>query len=216
MLALSNRFFSQIHRCYVIWSSRKRVILPLIAAAVLTNIFGVAGAIMLTISVSDPSMSLNRLYFIGNNVNFAHSVASLVVNFTLTLLTAGRIWWIHRQVRALGVSASDTLVQSVSKIILESGSPLSNHEHNRFDHDEYDTPWCVAVRLFPIGGLERWNCSNVDYGPRETWQECRNPAGPGVGHSLYQSTSTPGRHLFQISDSSVFSRKYQRGAGGHW
>ncbi|ESK83551.1 hypothetical protein Moror_12098 [Moniliophthora roreri MCA 2997] len=87
----------------------------------LVSVAGVAAATMLTISVNDSSGTLYYLYFVGNNVNFAHAVASIVVNSTLTLLTAGRIWWVHRQVRALGVSASDTFVQSVSRIILESG-----------------------------------------------------------------------------------------------
>ncbi|EEB91407.1 hypothetical protein MPER_10234, partial [Moniliophthora perniciosa FA553] len=58
----------------------------------------------------------------GSLLNFVFEVLSVILNSTLTLLTAGRILWIHRQVRAQGIHTSDAFVQSVSRIILESGA----------------------------------------------------------------------------------------------
>ncbi|ESK87664.1 hypothetical protein Moror_1886 [Moniliophthora roreri MCA 2997] len=109
-----------IHRCYLIWSSRKRVALPLVVASVLTNIIGVVSAVLITVEVDSESLN-PALYTSGRITNFVYSVTSLVVNFVLTLLTAGRIWWINRQVRAHGVHASDKLMHSVFRIIFESG-----------------------------------------------------------------------------------------------
>ncbi|ESK83339.1 hypothetical protein Moror_8779 [Moniliophthora roreri MCA 2997] len=37
------------------------------------------------------------------------------------MLTAGRIWWIHRQARAHGIHTSDAVIDSVSRIVFESG-----------------------------------------------------------------------------------------------
>ncbi|KAI3618181.1 hypothetical protein WG66_005602 [Moniliophthora roreri] len=111
-----------IHRCYLIWSSSKRVALPLIVASVVTNVLGLAGSIMLIIGVRDMAKESNLIIFVnGGNVTFAYNICSAVVNSALTLLTAGRIWWIHREVRAHGIHTTDTLVQSITRIILESG-----------------------------------------------------------------------------------------------
>ncbi|KAK7045763.1 hypothetical protein VNI00_007164 [Paramarasmius palmivorus] len=104
---------------------------------------GLAGAIIVTIGLSNTyDESKYNIYFDGDLINFVYNVVSAANNFTITLLTgeldlnvctlkktytlymiAGRIWWIHRQVRIQtpAVLTSDKLVQSVSRIIIESG-----------------------------------------------------------------------------------------------
>ncbi|EEB91384.1 hypothetical protein MPER_10261, partial [Moniliophthora perniciosa FA553] len=62
------------------------------------------------------------LYVVGNNLAAAYDIGSVIVNSALTLLTAGRIWWMHRQVRAHGAHTSDAFVSTVFRIILESGA----------------------------------------------------------------------------------------------
>ncbi|ESK83874.1 hypothetical protein Moror_11089 [Moniliophthora roreri MCA 2997] len=61
------------------------------------------------------------LHHIGNALVVGSDISSAVINSLITLLTAGRMWWIHRQVRTQAVYASDTLVGTISRIILESG-----------------------------------------------------------------------------------------------
>ncbi|KAK7039040.1 hypothetical protein VNI00_010432 [Paramarasmius palmivorus] len=74
----------------------------------------------------------------GGSVDLGYNIGTIIFNSILTLLTgmsfsfyrsllmlmayvAGRIWWIHRQVRAHGSQTSDRFVQTVYRIILESG-----------------------------------------------------------------------------------------------
>ncbi|ESK92601.1 hypothetical protein Moror_4400 [Moniliophthora roreri MCA 2997] len=109
-----------IHRCYLIWSSSKRVGLPLVVASVLTNIIGVVDAVLILVDINSESSNLDSDN-VGKAVGVVYGTTSVIVNSVLTLLTAGRIWWIHRQVRAHGVHTSDKLMHSVSRIILESG-----------------------------------------------------------------------------------------------
>uniref|UniRef100_A0A0W0G6G9 Uncharacterized protein n=1 Tax=Moniliophthora roreri TaxID=221103 RepID=A0A0W0G6G9_MONRR len=111
-----------INRCYVIWSSKKRVAIPLITASVITNAIGLAGVITIAIASRDTFVESNQvLYLAGSNIAFAFSIISAFVNSVITLLTAGRIWWIYRKARNHGVNANDNLVQAVSRIIFESG-----------------------------------------------------------------------------------------------
>ncbi|ESK83550.1 hypothetical protein Moror_12105 [Moniliophthora roreri MCA 2997] len=115
-----------IHRCYLVWGFKKRVVVPLIVASVLTNATGLVGTIITTIGENDTSTidSDVVLYDVGSDIIWAYEIAlSPAMNSILTLLTAGRIWWIHRQVRAHNIhTTSGKLLYSVSRIILESGS----------------------------------------------------------------------------------------------
>ncbi|ESK84254.1 hypothetical protein Moror_3793 [Moniliophthora roreri MCA 2997] len=111
-----------IHRCYLIWDSKKRVAIPLIIASILSNGLGIVCAITVTIGSRNLANQSNyKIFLVGDITSGAYNISSAVVNGVLTLLTAGRIWWIHRGVRAHGIHASDTFIQSVSRIILESG-----------------------------------------------------------------------------------------------
>ncbi|ESK84696.1 hypothetical protein Moror_640 [Moniliophthora roreri MCA 2997] len=111
-----------IHRCYLIWGSKKRVAVPFIVASVLINASGLAGSILVTMGVRDSSIESNfALYVTGQGVRGVTDICNAIVNSIITLLTAGRIWWIHRQVRAHGIHSTDSLLDSVTRIILESG-----------------------------------------------------------------------------------------------
>uniref|UniRef100_A0A0W0F6I4 Uncharacterized protein n=1 Tax=Moniliophthora roreri TaxID=221103 RepID=A0A0W0F6I4_MONRR len=87
------------------------------------DIVGLVGAIMITIGESDKTIDSNlALYKVGSTIVATYQTASPTVNFILSFLTAGRIWWIHRQVRAHNIyTTKDKLIYAVSRIILESG-----------------------------------------------------------------------------------------------
>ncbi|ESK83889.1 hypothetical protein Moror_7577 [Moniliophthora roreri MCA 2997] len=122
VLLNSTADYMLIYRCYVIWGSRKRVAVPLIVASVLTNVLGFVSFVVITISDTDLTInSEDTLFIIGDDFSSVYSISSGVVNSVLTLLTAGRIWWIHRKARAHGVQTSDNFMYSVARIILESG-----------------------------------------------------------------------------------------------
>ncbi|KAI3604661.1 hypothetical protein WG66_008296 [Moniliophthora roreri] len=110
-----------IHRCYLIWNAKKRVAVPLLVWSAVTNTAGLVGASMVIVNKSDSSTSGHqRLFDLGDIIGFSYSISSLVLNTVLTLLTAGRIWWIYRGLEAYGVHTSDVLAR-IPRIILESG-----------------------------------------------------------------------------------------------
>ncbi|KAI3604613.1 hypothetical protein WG66_008178 [Moniliophthora roreri] len=111
-----------VHRCYVIWGFRKRIGVPLIVASVLINTLGLIAVIILTIGVTKTSDDSNwALFGVGGILIIAYIIGSTIFNSVLTLLTAGRIWWIHRQVEAHAVHCSGFAIRTISRIILESG-----------------------------------------------------------------------------------------------
>ncbi|EEB95936.1 hypothetical protein MPER_05015, partial [Moniliophthora perniciosa FA553] len=78
-----------IHRCYVIWSSEKRVAIPLIIASVVANALGLVSAVMMTIGINDQTIHSNEiLYNTGDHLAFAYLISSAIVNSILTLLTS--------------------------------------------------------------------------------------------------------------------------------
>ncbi|ESK84699.1 hypothetical protein Moror_632 [Moniliophthora roreri MCA 2997] len=110
-----------IHRCYLIWNAKKRVAVPLLVWSAVTNTAGLVGASMVIVNKSDSSTSVHqRIFALGDIIGFSYSISSLVLNTVLTLLTAGRIWWIYRGLEAYGVHTSDVLAR-IPRIILESG-----------------------------------------------------------------------------------------------
>ncbi|ESK84177.1 hypothetical protein Moror_16980, partial [Moniliophthora roreri MCA 2997] len=77
-----------VHRCYVIWGSKKRVALPLVVASVFANAIGVIAIILVTIGGSDLRIDSNRHFnTVGGTMDTAYDIISLIVNSMLTLLT---------------------------------------------------------------------------------------------------------------------------------
>ncbi|EEB89360.1 hypothetical protein MPER_12551 [Moniliophthora perniciosa FA553] len=112
-----------IHRCYLIWGSRKWVGCPLVAASALTNSIGIVGTVFFTIGINNSATQRDQDFLIvGDNLQFLQVAISAALNLLITLLTAGRIWWIHCKVRSLGIVSSDgNVMRSIPRIILESG-----------------------------------------------------------------------------------------------
>uniref|UniRef100_A0A0W0FAF9 Uncharacterized protein n=1 Tax=Moniliophthora roreri TaxID=221103 RepID=A0A0W0FAF9_MONRR len=93
-----------IHRCYLIWDSKKRVDIPLIIASILSNGVGIVCAITVTIGSRNLANQSNyKIFLVGDITSGVYNISSAVVNGVLTLLTGN---WAD---------------MSVSRIILESG-----------------------------------------------------------------------------------------------
>ncbi|KAI3605225.1 hypothetical protein WG66_013053 [Moniliophthora roreri] len=62
-----------------------------------------------------------ELYFQGNAINTAFWPAEMGVNIILTLLTAGRIWWVSQRAQKHTGPATETRYKMIVAIILDSG-----------------------------------------------------------------------------------------------
>ncbi|KAK7032491.1 hypothetical protein VNI00_013060 [Paramarasmius palmivorus] len=111
-----------IHRCWIIWGSRKRVAFPLIIMSLGTNVLGLVSYIMWSIGVGDTTVDSNRVLLDkANTLNLGYSIANVIVNSIITLTTAGGIWWISRQARKEMGRTIDQKYKTIVAIILESG-----------------------------------------------------------------------------------------------
>ncbi|KAJ8088130.1 hypothetical protein PM082_013681 [Marasmius tenuissimus] len=114
-----------IHRCYIIWGRRKRVAIPLIILSAISSLlFLVASVLGVTGYGNMGSKRGAKLMTNAGPFHFVGLLMSAVVNVLVTLLTAGRIWWINRQSQAhVGVSEKKNThkLSTANRIILESG-----------------------------------------------------------------------------------------------
>ncbi|KAL0577618.1 hypothetical protein V5O48_004379 [Marasmius crinis-equi] len=97
--------------------------LPL-SLIVASAVMFITSAIMMVIGTRDSSVESNlELALHGIDVQYVSQIMSAVVNFLLTVLTAGRIWWIIRRTpKSVRVeSATQRTISSVIRIIVESG-----------------------------------------------------------------------------------------------
>ncbi|ESK82703.1 hypothetical protein Moror_5705 [Moniliophthora roreri MCA 2997] len=84
-----------LHCCYVIWSSSKWIAFPfifVISSLAICEIVASAFGIIGVSNITDPAK--RQLFLQGNTIDTAFWLANMGVNFILTLLTAGCIWWI--------------------------------------------------------------------------------------------------------------------------
>ncbi|ESK86776.1 hypothetical protein Moror_15154 [Moniliophthora roreri MCA 2997] len=111
-----------LHRCYVIWGSSKWIAFPIIFIIISLAICQIVASIFATIGISnfaDPAKV--QLYLQGGTIDQAFWLANMGVNITLTLLTAGRIWWISHEAQKHMGPAIRTKYNMIVAIILESG-----------------------------------------------------------------------------------------------
>ncbi|ESK89060.1 hypothetical protein Moror_5335 [Moniliophthora roreri MCA 2997] len=108
-----------IHRCYLIWGSKKRIGIPLVLIAFATNSLGLVSVIMVTVGIGGDSTkeSVWKLLDLGDAIYVRYLIANAVVNSLVTLLTAGRIWWVGRQAMKVVGKQYRTIIA----ILLESG-----------------------------------------------------------------------------------------------
>ncbi|KAF7367801.1 hypothetical protein MSAN_00844300 [Mycena sanguinolenta] len=100
-----------LYRCYIIWGSRWRVITLPALCILVTVVLG----IVVTVSYD----SMTQVHYIDRRAPF---IMNVVTNAILVCLTAGRVWWMQREIRILIGAASPPRYAAVVSMILESGS----------------------------------------------------------------------------------------------
>ncbi|KAF5357333.1 hypothetical protein D9758_005827 [Tetrapyrgos nigripes] len=86
-----------INRCYLVWGRKISVIVLPILAAFGVNSIGLMADIMTTQGQNDTSEANFQLFLTGINYRLTFYYANAVVNFVVTMLIAGRIWWVGRR-----------------------------------------------------------------------------------------------------------------------
>uniref|UniRef100_A0A0W0G9H2 Uncharacterized protein n=1 Tax=Moniliophthora roreri TaxID=221103 RepID=A0A0W0G9H2_MONRR len=110
-----------IHRCYILYGSRKALFGVLIFLSFSTNGV-VAAAIKLKGQTSGLIDQSNWAFFLqGTNLQVAYYCVNAGVNGCLTLILAGRIWWMGQQTREYLGPTADRRYRAVAAVILESG-----------------------------------------------------------------------------------------------
>uniref|UniRef100_A0A0W0FWN9 Uncharacterized protein n=1 Tax=Moniliophthora roreri TaxID=221103 RepID=A0A0W0FWN9_MONRR len=111
-----------LHRCYIIWGSSKWIAFPFIFIMLSLAISEIVASAFIVIGASDTTnLAKVQLYLQGNTIDTAFWLAEMGVNIILTLLTAGRIWWISQEARKHMGPAIKTKYNTIIAIILESG-----------------------------------------------------------------------------------------------
>ncbi|KAJ7451564.1 hypothetical protein FB451DRAFT_701613, partial [Mycena latifolia] len=103
-----------IYRCYIIWGRNKRVIsLPVLLLLITT---GLGFVTVYRNNISNPGAEI-----IDSRVGFTFAI---MTNLTLTVLTAGRIWWTQRELAIVGLNQSQFSQRYTTAIsvLLESGA----------------------------------------------------------------------------------------------
>ncbi|KAF9258914.1 hypothetical protein L218DRAFT_705626 [Marasmius fiardii PR-910] len=109
-----------IHRCHIIWDSRKSVLYPLVVVSFIINATLVGSIIPTVVGLNNTEIHA-ELFQKANQVNNGTLIAAAAFNFLLTLLTAGRISWISREVRKVMGRSTNSRYNTIVAIIIESG-----------------------------------------------------------------------------------------------
>ncbi|ESK93741.1 hypothetical protein Moror_1439 [Moniliophthora roreri MCA 2997] len=115
-----------IYRCHILYGSRKAILVPLVFISLATNALGVVATSMKVKAQSSnlESDSNWELFSVGSRLQIGYYCANAGVNGFLTLLLAGRIWWMAREARTFlqsQVHAIDRNYKSLASVIFESG-----------------------------------------------------------------------------------------------
>ncbi|KIK64182.1 hypothetical protein GYMLUDRAFT_259189 [Collybiopsis luxurians FD-317 M1] len=92
------------HRVYAVWGSQKKILLPLCLIVGVAKVLNIVEAVGLLWRWSDPNTS-NQFPRIGPKILFIFADVNATANMLMTLLIAGRIWWISRALQAEYASA---------------------------------------------------------------------------------------------------------------
>ncbi|ESK84951.1 hypothetical protein Moror_9233 [Moniliophthora roreri MCA 2997] len=143
-----------IHRCYIVWNSRKEVALPLLFLSFGTNVVGLAGSILESLGLQDSTNDANfALYERGAEVLAGYSITATVISSLLTLLTAGRIWYITHEARSMMGGQVRKRYNTLIAVMLESGIiyPTLMIIHLVLSNTTMDINGYGSVVLYPVG-----------------------------------------------------------------
>jgi len=113
-----------IHRIYLVWGSRLWIVIPSVLASLVINTVGLAGDIMRTKGFSNTTIESNfNLELKGERYGLGFFYANAAFNVLLTVMIAGRIWWVGKRTSAsFGRSgAINQKYKDVIAVLLECG-----------------------------------------------------------------------------------------------
>ncbi|KAJ8075487.1 hypothetical protein PM082_021117 [Marasmius tenuissimus] len=110
--------YLMVHRCYVIWGYSKRILYPFVIIVFLTDTINFVATASLTSAAYHHDKVLYQGY---GHVLCVLAIINGVYTSLLTLLTAGRIWWMVREVGRITGSRIYTKYKIFVATILESG-----------------------------------------------------------------------------------------------
>ncbi|KAF9066546.1 hypothetical protein BDP27DRAFT_1423794 [Rhodocollybia butyracea] len=88
-----------IHRIYLVWGSKLWIIILPAIVSLAINAVGLASAIMRTIGFPNGgNEAIFELELKGVNYGLGFFYANATLNMVLTMMIAGRIWWVARQI----------------------------------------------------------------------------------------------------------------------
>ncbi|THU80133.1 hypothetical protein K435DRAFT_696328 [Dendrothele bispora CBS 962.96] len=91
-----------IYRCYMVWGFREWIVSLPIIASIAMNSFGlVAGVMGIKGSVNTTNEANAQLMLKGLDYTLTYYYVNAAFNLVLTLMIAGRIWWIGMKTQAL-------------------------------------------------------------------------------------------------------------------
>ncbi|KIK50663.1 hypothetical protein GYMLUDRAFT_438082 [Collybiopsis luxurians FD-317 M1] len=147
-----------IHRIYLVWGSKKAVLILPILASLAINSVGLAGTVMRTKGFSNTSIASNfNLESKGINFHLGFYYANAAVNFIFTMLIASRLWWIIQQKTSEENAMKLTKYKMTVAILLECGLlyPISLIAHAAIEGnvDKILTPVNLTPTVIILAGL---------------------------------------------------------------
>ncbi|THU89638.1 hypothetical protein K435DRAFT_728939 [Dendrothele bispora CBS 962.96] len=109
-----------LHRCLVIWTHKKMVVVPPMIISLANNTIAVV-AIFSRATGRNTGPETSSFNSFGGYIMFAFLIVNAVTHVCLTAMIAGRIWWIRREVNGLLGHAVQRRYKTTITIILESG-----------------------------------------------------------------------------------------------
>uniref|UniRef100_A0A0W0FVA9 Uncharacterized protein n=1 Tax=Moniliophthora roreri TaxID=221103 RepID=A0A0W0FVA9_MONRR len=107
-----------LYRCFAVWESAKGVIIVLLLVLLATNAMGLIGHIVIYVALG---IDQDELYSGINDALTGYNVANAVNTLILTLIIAGRIWWMTRDARKFLGQEIGRTYRRIIIILIESG-----------------------------------------------------------------------------------------------
>ncbi|KAK1222753.1 hypothetical protein PQX77_014393 [Marasmius sp. AFHP31] len=110
--------YLMVHRCYIIWGHNKWILYSFGFVIVVTETIGLVVNAVSIMAYQHQHMALIQRC---DSIAWTSGIISTTYNSLLTLLTAGRIWWIVHNVGQINESRIHTKYRIIIATILESG-----------------------------------------------------------------------------------------------
>jgi len=151
-----------IHRIYLVWGSKIWIIIFPILSSLVANTFGLAGAVMRIKGTSNSGIASNfALEEKGINYLIGFYFTNAAVNFMLTLLIAGRIWWVGRRTWVSFGTGENCMIskkyKTIIAVLIECGIiyPISliSHAAAELNQEKLAVPINLTPTVIQLAGI---------------------------------------------------------------